>query len=154
MYIVRSWTVLVHVHCHMYRTVPFSVFTATVLVGPSPVGQMCFEHNTKFPCSWDNMTWNTFDLHVVQACIIVNVLLVHQNCCWDLEYHMHHDCLQAKSILMHWYSSIKLAVYTFLLHSIYLHALHITSYLINFMFISCYHLSSCTHNTLYILTLQ
>ena len=93
-------------------------------------------------------------LHVVQACIIVNVLLVHQNCCWDLEYHIHHDCLQAKSILMHWYSSIKLAVYTFLLHSIYLHALHITSYLINLMFISCYHLSSCTHNTLYILTLQ
>ena len=47
----------------------------------------------------------------------------------------------------------KLAIYTFSLHSIYLHTLHITSYHNNVMFISCYHLSSCTHTALYILTL-
>ena len=34
MYIVGSCTVLVHVHVQI--TVPLSVFTATVLVGPSP----------------------------------------------------------------------------------------------------------------------
>ena len=153
MYIVRSWTVLVHVHRHMYRTVPFSVFTATVLVGPSPCQWVRCVLYTIPNSPVVETTWHgtlsacCASMHNCECTAGTSELLLRLGISyapWLLTGEKYSNAL----------SSIKLAVYTFFLHNIYLHALHITSYLINLMFISCYHLSSCTHNTLYILTLQ